>query len=113
MSAVTATSLRPYKGLAPFGDSDVDAMLFFGREREREIVTANLIASRLTVLYGASGVGKSSMLRAGVAHGLRELARAEPGHAVVVYSSWADDPVPGLAGAVAAETSIEATPDSL
>ena len=41
-------------------------MLFFGREREREIITANLLASRLTVLYGPSGVGKSSVLRAGV-----------------------------------------------
>ncbi|HEY1365670.1 MAG TPA: WD40 repeat domain-containing protein [Gaiellaceae bacterium] len=114
MSATAeSVSLRPYKGLAPFGDSDLDAMLFFGREREREIVTANLIASRLTVLYGASGVGKSSMLRAGVAHGLRELARTEPGHAVVVYSAWADDPVAGLAAAIAAETGVEAGDEPL
>ena len=45
----------PYKGLTAFDDSDLDALLFFGREREREIVVANLIASRLTVLYGPSG----------------------------------------------------------
>ena len=32
---------------------------------------ANLLASRLTVLYGPSGVGKSSLLRAAVAHALR------------------------------------------
>jgi len=57
----------PYKGLASFEDSPLDAMLFFGREREREIITANLLAARLTVLYGPSGVGKSSLLRAGVA----------------------------------------------
>jgi WD40 repeat protein len=114
MSATAApVTLRPYKGLAPFGDSDLDAMLFFGREREREIVSANLIASRLTVLYGASGVGKSSMLRAGVAHGLRELARTEPGHAVVVYSSWAEDPVAGLTGAIATETGVEAGDEPL
>ena len=56
----------PFKGLASFEDSDVDARLFFGREREREIIVANLLASRLTVLYGESGVGKSSVLRAGV-----------------------------------------------
>ena len=32
----------PYKGLAPFEDSESDALLFFGRERESEIIAANL-----------------------------------------------------------------------
>ena len=45
------------RGLARFEDSDDDALYFFGRERDTEIVVANLIASRLTVLYGPSGVG--------------------------------------------------------
>jgi WD40 repeat protein len=71
----------PYRGLAAFEDSDLDALYFFGRERDSEIVVANLIASRLTVLYGPSGVGKSSLLLASVARALREppeqgLARA-------------------------------------
>ena len=43
-------------------------LLFFGREREIEVIAANLVASRLTVLYGPSGVGKTSLLRAGVVH---------------------------------------------
>ena len=88
----------PYKGLNAFEDSELDALLFFGREREREIVVANLIASRLTVLYGPSGVGKSSLLRAAVARSLRELPE-EP--LVVVFSSWSDDPNTALAEAVA------------
>ena len=54
----------PYRGLAAFDDSDLDALYFFGRERDSEIVVANLIASRLTVLYGPSGVGKSSVFAA-------------------------------------------------
>ena len=62
---------RPYKGLTPFEDSELDVLFFFGRERERELIEANLMASRLTVLYGETGVGKSSVLRAGVAHHLR------------------------------------------
>ena len=71
-----AESLSPYRGLTPFEDSDLDVLFFFGRERERELIEANLMASRLTVLYGETGVGKSSVLRAGVAHHLRGQARA-------------------------------------
>jgi WD40 repeat protein len=96
----------PYKGLIPY--SEEDANFFFGREPEREIITANLMASRLTLLYGASGVGKSSVLRAGVAHHLRRLARenlAKRGvaeFAVVVFREWRDNPLGGLAAEVQA-----------
>jgi WD40 repeat protein len=102
----------PYKGLSPFQDSDRDVPFFFGRDRERELVEANLMASRLTVLYGETGVGKSSLLRAGVAHHLRSLARGnleargEPGLAVVVFDSWRDDPVLALRSAVADEVTF-------
>jgi WD40 repeat protein len=105
----TNGALFPYKGLSPFQDSDGDVPFFFGRDRERELVEANLMASRLTVLYGETGVGKSSLLRAGVAHHLRSLARGnldargEPGIAVVVFDSWRDDPVHALRTAVADE----------
>jgi WD40 repeat protein len=94
---VTVAPTSPFKGLSAFEDSELDALFFFGREREREIVVANLIASRLTVLYGPSGVGKSSLLRAAVARSLRELPE-DP--LVVVFSSWSDDPNQGLAQAV-------------
>jgi WD40 repeat protein len=82
----------PYKGLAAFEDSDVDALLFFGRPRETEAIAANLQASRLTVLYGPTGVGKSSILRAGVAHRLRK----EPDLIVEVLESWEGDAVTAL-----------------
>ena len=95
---MSATPTSPYKGLNAFDDSELDALLFFGREREREIVVANLIAARLTVLYGPSGVGKSSLLRAAVARSLRELPE---GPLVVVFSSWSEDPSAGVAQAVA------------
>ena len=88
----------PYRGLAAFEDSELDALYFFGRERDTEIVVANLIASRFTVLYGPSGVGKSSLLLAAVARKLRELPE-QP--LVVVFSSWTDHPEHGLAAALA------------
>jgi WD40 repeat protein len=94
----------PYKGLTYY--TEQDAQFFFGRERERQVITANLTASRLTILYGESGVGKSSLLRAGVAHRLsgraaRRLAEDRPPEFVpVVFSAWRDDPVAGLRAAV-------------
>jgi tetratricopeptide (TPR) repeat protein len=94
----------PYIGLIPY--SEKDAPLFFGREEKIQVITANLMASRLTLFHGPSGVGKSSVLRAGVAHKLREAASKslaagrQPEFAVVVFSSWRDDPVASLAARV-------------
>ena len=101
----------PYKGLAYFGDSEHDRRFFFGRERESELVAANLMASRLTVLYGPSGVGKSSLLRAGVARRLRSLVPAvdggeDAGGEVVIVDTWRDDPILAIASAAGAPTDI-------
>jgi WD40 repeat protein len=96
---VSAMPEGPYKGLAAFEDSELDALLFFGRSRECEAVVANVLANRLTVLYGPSGVGKSSLLRAGVARRLR----TDSGAPVVVHDSWVEDPAGGLAASVRTE----------
>lgn len=72
----------PYIGLQPFKEEDYP--YFFGREREVRVIASNLRTQRLTVLYGPSGVGKSSLLRAGV---LRHL-RSTSDDAVVYYSTW-------------------------
>ena len=100
----------PFKGLSSFGDGDDDRRFFFGRERESEVVAANLMASRLTVLYGPSGVGKSSLLRAGVAQRLRSLVPAGPGQEgaseVVIVDSWRDDPILAVAAAAGASTDV-------
>ena len=100
----------PFKGLSAFGDGDDDRRFFFGRERESEVVAANLMASRLTVLYGPSGVGKSSLLRAGVAQRLRSLVPAGPGEEgaaeVAIVDSWRDDPILAVASAAGAPTDI-------
>lgn len=85
----------PYKGLMPY--SDEDAPRFFGRDEERTIISANLRASKLTLLYGPSGVGKSSVLRAGVVYHLHQMAernavsRGNPGFVVAYCASWRDD----------------------
>ena len=79
-----ADGFCPYVGLQPYGEVDQD--YFFGRDRESRIISSNLYAAPLTILYGASGVGKSSVLRAGVMPRLR----ASPRTAVVIFDGWAD-----------------------
>ena len=66
----TGRTGSPYKGLDHYEEQD--APFFFGREVECDLVVANLLAARLTLLYGQSGVGKSSLLHAGVVPRLRE-----------------------------------------
>jgi WD40 repeat protein len=99
VTTVDASVRTPYKGLSAFDDTELDALLFFGRAHETEIVAANALASRLTVLYGPSGVGKSSLLRAGVARALRGLSADEP-VAVAYFNTWAGDPLTGIDEAV-------------
>jgi hypothetical protein len=90
----------PYKGLANYTEDDAE--FFFGRDREREVIIANLKARRLTLLYGESGVGKSSLLRAGVASRLLDAAEADvedlgaPEFIPIVFSNWRDDALSGL-----------------
>jgi WD40 repeat protein len=55
----------PYPGLLPLGADDTD--LFFGREDLLEALVKAVRQSPLTVVRGATGSGKSSLLRAGLA----------------------------------------------
>ncbi|MFL5799060.1 MAG: hypothetical protein ACJ77A_14165 [Actinomycetota bacterium] len=88
--------LSPYKGLMPYQEQD--SRFFFGRDSEREIVAANLLASRLTVVYGVSGVGKSSLLNAAVLPALKRKAGGNeegdgpPEFAVALANTWQEDP---------------------
>jgi eukaryotic-like serine/threonine-protein kinase len=54
----------PYPGLRAFDEED--AGVFFGREREVEVLWARLRERRLLAVIGPSGAGKTSFLRAGV-----------------------------------------------
>jgi transcriptional regulator with XRE-family HTH domain len=54
----------PYRGLLPFGESD--AQVFYGRERLAVKLAARAAIGGLVVVTGASGSGKSSLLRAGL-----------------------------------------------
>lgn len=63
-------SERPYRFLDSFGPGD--RALFFGRDRETALLHSWILTRRWLVLYGRSGVGKSSLLGAGVLPLLQE-----------------------------------------
>jgi Novel STAND NTPase 1/Sel1 repeat len=55
---------RPYPGLRPFEANEWS--IFFGRERMIDEVIERLAVNNLVLIHGASGSGKSSLVRAGV-----------------------------------------------
>jgi tetratricopeptide (TPR) repeat protein len=66
MSATEITA--PYPGTRPFTESD--HRRFFGRDDAAREVERLWGRNRITVLYGDSGVGKTSLVRAGVVPGI-------------------------------------------
>ena len=72
----------PFPGLASFGDDEADAALFYGRSREIAHALEELRKVRAErdlrpfVILGASGAGKSSLLKAGI---IPRLRREAPG----------------------------------
>jgi hypothetical protein len=61
-----------YPGAQPFGDDDLSRKVFFGRDSASGTLTDKILANRVVVVYARSGLGKTSLLRAGVAPRLRE-----------------------------------------
>src|SRR5262245_22749082 len=60
---------NPWPGLTTFAEADRD--FFFGREEEAAELLRLVLCDLATVLYGLSGLGKSSLLCAGVFPKLR------------------------------------------
>ncbi len=56
---------QPYKFLDSFDTED--AGIFFGRKQEGHRLADKILSHRLVVLYGESGAGKTSLIRAGAA----------------------------------------------
>jgi uncharacterized protein YjbI with pentapeptide repeats len=69
--SVSGAPSGPYPGLVPFQDNSVDRSLFYGRDREADDLYGLVVTKPLSVLYGRSGVGKSSLINARVIEKLR------------------------------------------
>ena len=90
---------RPYKFLDYYTAADAD--LFFGRERWIESLAGRIQAQPLVVLWGASGVGKTSLLRAGV------LPRLAARGYWPIYARPNDDPAAAIRAAALADLTPE------
>lgn len=61
---VQADKPPPYKFLEPY--TATDKKIFFGRDSEITDVLSTILGQRLLVIYGQAGVGKTSLVEAGV-----------------------------------------------
>ncbi len=84
----------PYTGLRAFQERD--AQRFFGRGREISCMLAQIRDQPLLTVVGPSGVGKSSLVRAGVIPALK--GSGEPWDAIVIRPGR--QPMAALAGVV-------------
>jgi hypothetical protein len=67
-----STSGYRYPGSPPFADTDIERQLFRGRGKEIDDVLHSILSVDLFVVYAISGVGKTSLLTAGVLEALRQ-----------------------------------------
>ncbi len=61
-----------YPGSAPFQDTVHDRLIFFGREEEGKLLFHMISSERLLVLFARSGIGKTSLVNAGLMKPLRD-----------------------------------------
>jgi len=84
--------MEPYKGLRPYEESDKDN--FFGREAETCILIDKILTHKLTFLFAASGVGKSSLLQAAILPELKRPSRQNRESLdVIYYKEWVGNPL--------------------
>lgn len=102
---------NPYIGLRPY--SEHERGLFFGRDRDCRIFVDMVLANRLTLLFAASGVGKSSLLQAAVLPRIKDPAQENLD--AVYCNNWAGDPLRSIRLAAIQSLTISGriAPDSL
>ena len=91
----TPPSLEPYKFLDYFEEADEPK--FAGRDRDITEVISRVTSSRTFVLFGRSGLGKTSLLKAGIFPRLRERGF------LPVYVRTLTAPLPDLIAALSEE----------
>ena len=96
MSTEDKNDNAPYPGLRPYRENEQGK--FFGRDNDAEILIDKVLTNRLTLLFAASGVGKSSLLQAAVIPHLK--SKTGENLTVVYHIDWVSDPVSSVRNAV-------------
>ena len=92
----------PWLGLASF--TEETRSFFYGREEEVAELSRRVQRKLLTVLFGQSGLGKTSILRAGLVPLLRDAGYC-PVYVRIDYASQAPEPAEQIKQAIARATS--------
>jgi hypothetical protein len=79
----SVNAVNPFPGPRPF--TSVDEAFFFGRDREASQLATMVATNNLTVLYGESGVGKSSLVNARLR---KALEAVEPDWLIINFRDW-------------------------
>jgi WD40 repeat protein/energy-coupling factor transporter ATP-binding protein EcfA2 len=87
----------PYKGLDVFEEEDAE--LFFGREKLEDDLVSRVKDSRTVFVTGPSGSGKSSLVRAGLIHALKQGAIKGSDRWLYATMKPGRDPIESLATA--------------
>jgi WD40 repeat protein len=106
--------LCPYRGLEPFDEGHAD--VFFGREDDTRRLCERLSGSRFVAVLGASGSGKSSIVKAGLIPALRADALLHSAEWTIRTMTPGASPLAGLAAQlahVAVGDSMQRTLDAL
>jgi len=109
---------RPYKFLNYFEESD--APIFFGRAEKIRELTGKVLGYRMTLLYGKSGVGKSSIINAGLlpqltatlqaANEVDKSVRSNQLPFIVISIRTFDNPIQTLKNAIARKAGLADIP---
>ena len=83
---LTSSTQYRYPGVTPF--STEQAHIFFGRNQDTDELYRLIRREPLVVLYGKSGLGKSSLLNAGIIP--RSLQEGEFRPVVVRFGAWTE-----------------------
>ncbi|MEM6434069.1 MAG: pentapeptide repeat-containing protein [Cyanobacteria bacterium P01_D01_bin.115] len=76
-TAPPQTTICPYKGLSYFDCNDRDYHYFYGRETLTQTLLEKIEQENFLAIVGASGSGKSSVLRAGLLQHLKDCGDSE------------------------------------
>ncbi len=102
LTLATSAGINPYRGLRPFDEADSDA--FHGRDDVIDDLVTTLESTSLVTVIGASGSGKSSVVRAGL------IPRGRDDGAVVASMVPGDDPLRALTVAWSEIATSDVTP---